>query len=84
MVLLVTEQNKEPELCLCEINIKNENKHLPMGGSRQLVMCRLGLKALSRPSRAQALKAVAKASKGSEPGLQVCQALGRGFRPWLA
>ena len=46
-----------------------------------LVMCRLGLKALDRPSRAQALKAVTKALEGPGPGLHICQALGQGFRP---
>ena len=44
-------------------------------------MCRLGLEALDRPSRAQALKAVTKALEGPGPGLQICQALGQGFRP---
>ena len=34
-----------------------------------LVLCRLGLKALSRPSRAQATKAVTKVSQGLGPGL---------------
>ena len=34
-----------------------------------LVLCRLGLQALSRPSRAQAAKAVAKVSQGLGPGL---------------
>ena len=44
-------------------------------------MCRLRLEALDRPSRAQALKAVTKALEGPGPGLQICQALGQGFRP---
>ena len=48
---------------------------------RQLVLCRLGLKALSRPSQAQATKAVAKVSQGLGPGLWFLEASGRGFRP---
>ena len=43
------------------------------------MMCRLGLEALDRPSRAQALKAMTKALEGPGPGLQICQALGQGF-----
>ena len=55
-------------------------QHKPICVSH-LVMCRLGLEALDRPSRAQALKAVTKALEGPGPGLQICQALGQGFRP---
>ena len=47
-----------------------------------LVLCRLGLKALSRLSRAQAAKAMTKVSQGLGPGLWFWEASGHGFRPW--